>query len=106
MVASVAEERPDLFAEFGKSDWETLYSSRGGGGALTAGGIVAAAGRINQNRTMRSRAAQLLENGSVRDELIEVIESLWQRVSVTSGDTAGASPLGTSAVTEASEISR
>ncbi len=80
LVPAVADEQPDLFARFTDGDWETLYSTRGVGGALTRDGVLAAARRINDNRDLRQRAAELLENGSVREELIAVIDELWQRV--------------------------
>ncbi len=80
LVSAMADEHPALFTDFTDGDWATLYSTRGVGGALTREGVLSAAGRINENRRLRQRAAELLENGSVREELIEVIEQLWQRV--------------------------
>lgn len=85
MVAVVAEEDPQLFAGFDEEDWETLYSTRGVGGALTREGVQEVAGRINENRQRKEQVAQLLENGSVRDELIEVIDDLWKRVALSPG---------------------
>jgi DNA-binding MarR family transcriptional regulator len=82
-VAVALDEQPELFAGFDESDWETLYSTRGVGGALTREGVEQAAVRINENRDRRQQVAQLLENAGVRDELIAHIDELWQRVTVT-----------------------
>jgi hypothetical protein len=85
LVSVVADERPDLFDRFDEADWETLYSTRGVGGALTREGVTDVAQSINQNRDLKQQVAQLLENGSVRDELIEVIDDLWKRVALSPG---------------------
>lgn len=85
LVAVVADEQPELFESFDENDWETLYSLRGVGGGLTREGVEQAAGRINENRQRRQQVEQLLENGSVREELIAVIDELWKRVTISPG---------------------
>jgi hypothetical protein len=84
-VPVVAEECPELFEQFDEADWETLYSTRGVGGALTREGVADVAQRINENRRIRQQVAELLENGSVRGELIEVIADLWKQVCLSPG---------------------
>jgi transcriptional regulator with XRE-family HTH domain len=81
LVDEVIAERPELFAQWSESDFDELYSRFGTGGALTRGGAVAAAEKMNRMRAVQEKVAVVLETHEA--ELLEqFVELLYRRVAV------------------------
>jgi transcriptional regulator with XRE-family HTH domain len=81
LVDEVVAERPELFAAWSESDFDELYSRFGTGGALTRGGAIAAAERINRVRDVQEKVALVLETHEA--ELLEqFVNLLYRRVAV------------------------
>lgn len=80
LVDVVAEERPELFAQWTAAEWAQLRSLRGVGGALTHEGVVAEAEKINENRDARRMFEALLTIGTTREQLLLWIKDKYQEI--------------------------
>lgn len=80
-VAVVSEQYPQVFAAFGRDDWDELYSSFGTGGALTEEGVLQLALKIARKRETLRRVAVLLET-HLAEPTCAMVDSLFELVEV------------------------
>lgn len=84
VVFELCEAEPEHFRGFEPADWEELSSQVGVGGGLTQEGVRTAAARIQADKQTIHKLRVLLQT-HLREPARQVIDALFQSVSVTPG---------------------
>jgi len=82
-VASVVEQRPELFAGWSPGEFDELFSRVAVGGELTEEGALAAAEAMNQRRRLMQQVAVLLETDKA--DMLRQFVALLYREATTLG---------------------
>ncbi len=78
LVQKIATHQPQLFENWVNSDFDELFSRFGEGGSLTESGIISAAKRMNEKKTIHNQVSLILESNE--SELLEqFVEMLYKR---------------------------
>ena len=81
LVAEAIEDHRELFNGWTEADFDELHSRVGSGGALTAEGVLTAAGQMNHRRELHVRLDLLLES-SQAEVAAGILNVLYEKVVV------------------------